>query len=208
LEQTLTIALLTLFAAMSPGPDFAIVTRNAVLHSRAAGIWTAAGIALGMLVHVAYCVIGVGLVLSRSVVLFTLIKFAGALYLIYIGWKGLTKKGPSRIPGERNGDAVCLSSAGALRMGFFTNALNPKATLFILSVFTQVIHPSTPMWEGSGYGLVMAAVAMSWFSFVAIFLSNPILKRRFQNHELLIERTMGALILFFGVSLALATVSR
>ena len=207
MEQALTIALLTLFAAMTPGADFAIVTRNAALRSRAAGIWTAVGIALGLLVHVAYCVVGVGLVLSRSVALFTLIKFAGALYLIYIGWKGLSKRDPSgATPGAQVAPTV-LSTAGAVRMGFFTNALNPKATLFVLSVFTQVVHRSTPMIEGAGYGLMMAGVAVSWFSFVAIFFSNPVFKRRFQRHELLIERTMGALILFFGVSLALATAS-
>jgi Putative threonine efflux protein len=83
--ELFTVATITILAVISPGADFAMVTRNSMMLSRRAGMLTAAGIALGVLVHVAYSLLGVGLVISRSILLFSLIKYMGAAYLVYLG---------------------------------------------------------------------------------------------------------------------------
>lgn len=88
----LTIAFVHLLAVASPGPDFALAVKNALSGSRSGALWTCAGIAAGILVHVTYCLLGIGLVISQSILLFTTIKWIGALYLIFIGWKALTSK--------------------------------------------------------------------------------------------------------------------
>ena len=83
--EAVAVATITILAVISPGADFAMVTRNSMMRSRRAGMLTSVGISLGVLVHVAYSMAGIGLLISRSILLFSAIKFAGAAYLIYLG---------------------------------------------------------------------------------------------------------------------------
>jgi len=143
--EFLTVALIHLLAVASPGPDFAVVVRESVTHGRKAGTWTAMGVGTAIFVHVGYSLLGIGLIVSQSIVLFNALKWAAAAYLLYIGIKALRAKpasatdAPVSLPvGER-------TARGAFTSGFVTNGLNPKATLFFLSLFTVVINPHTPL---------------------------------------------------------------
>jgi threonine/homoserine/homoserine lactone efflux protein len=74
LTQFFTIGLLMLLSAMLPGPDFALVTKNSILHSRRAGLFTSLGIGSAILVHITYCVLGLAVIISQSLLLFSVIK--------------------------------------------------------------------------------------------------------------------------------------
>ncbi|MCF5382824.1 LysE family translocator, partial [Pseudomonas syringae] len=144
--EFLTVALIHLLAVASPGPDFAVVVRESVTHGRKAGTWAALGVGSAIFLHVGYSLLGIGIIVSQSIVLFNALKWAAAAYLLYIGIKALRAKpaaatGDTAIkatPGER-------TARGAYISGFVTNGLNPKATLFFLSLFTVVINPHTPL---------------------------------------------------------------
>lgn len=77
----LTVFSLGLIAVISPGPDFALTLRNSLAYSRQAGICTAMGITVGHIVHATYCLVGIGAIISRSILLFNIIKWLGAAYL-------------------------------------------------------------------------------------------------------------------------------
>ena len=83
--EFLTIAVAHLFAVASPGPDFAVVTRQSVTGGTKAGLWTSFGVAVGILLHVGYCILGVALIVSQSPTLFNAMKYIAALYLFYLG---------------------------------------------------------------------------------------------------------------------------
>src|SRR3989344_4015691 len=85
----LTIALIHLLAVASPGPDFAIVLKQSLSQPRRIVYFTALGVGLGILIHVAYSLVGIGFIIARSIVLFSIIKWLGAGYLLFIGWKSL-----------------------------------------------------------------------------------------------------------------------
>jgi len=87
----LTVAALSALAAISPGPDFAMVVKNS-FSSRKAGLFTSLGVACSILLHASYCIMGLTLIISKSLLLFNIIKYIGAAYLIYIGIKGLLSK--------------------------------------------------------------------------------------------------------------------
>ena len=133
-----TVALLNLLAAVSPGPDFVMTVRNSLCYSRRAGIYTAVGISLALLVHLFYCAAGIGYIISKSVLLFSVLKMLGAGYLIYLGIGSILAKG-SRLDMMNEKAGTDLTKFQAFRMGFLTNVLNPKATLFFMSLFTLVI---------------------------------------------------------------------
>ena len=92
MTELIAVITITLLAVISPGPDFAMVTRNSLMLSRRAGMLTALGIGLGVLVHVTYTLVGVGLLIQQSLWLFNAIKLVGAVYLIYLGVKMLRAK--------------------------------------------------------------------------------------------------------------------
>lgn len=205
LTQLLTVAIVHLLAVMSPGPDFAMVTRNSLIYSRRIAIYTSLGIALGISVHVAYSLLGIGFVISKSIILFNTIKYIGAAYLLYIGYKSLRAKPVAEVsPEVQVQTPKIISTRSAIWTGFLTNVLNPKATLFFLALFTQVIDPLTPKSIQLFYGVEMMAITFVWFSIVSILFSNSLIKSkvsRFQHH---IERATGAVLIALGIKVALA----
>lgn len=199
--ELVTVATITILAVISPGADFAMVTRNSMVISRRAGVLTAVGISLGVLVHVAYSLLGVGLVISRSETLFGLIKYLGAAYLVWLG-VGMLRARPAE-PGAAK--LPPLSDFGALRRGFLTNATNPKTTLFVVSLFTQVVSPRTPLPVQLGYGAFMSLAHLAWFVLVALAFSSVPAQRAVASARHHVERGIGGVLVCLGLTLALAS---
>lgn len=205
MTELLAVVTITLLAVISPGPDFAMVTRNSLVLSRRAGVLTALGIGLGVLVHVSYTILGVGLLIQQSLWLFNAIKLVGAAYLVWLGVKMLRTK-----PGGTLADGAVtpLSDLAALRTGFLTNALNPKTTVFIVSLFMQVVRPDTSLAVQAGYGAFISVAHIGWFSLVAVCFSAGAVRERLLAVRHWIDRAFGGLLVSFGVLLALARGSR
>lgn len=204
LTQFLTVVVVHLLAVMSPGPDFVIVAKNSLTYSRKIAIYTAMGVALGISVHVLYSILGIGLIISQSIILFTIIKYIGAAYLLYIGYKSLrAKPSTSEVVAVKNVQDISVGSA--VRTGFLTNALNPKATLFFLAVFTQVIDPSTSIMIQGLYGIEMMVMTFVWFSIVAILFTSKALRNKIQKVQHRVEQVTGAVLIALGIKVALAS---
>lgn len=197
-----TVALIHLLAVASPGPDFAIVVRESVAHGRRAGTWTALGVGTGIFVHVAYSLLGIGLIVSQSIVLFNALKWLAAAYLFYIGIKALRAKPAAPGSLEVVGDGAERSPRGAFMTGFVTNGLNPKATLFFLSLFTVVINPHTPLPVQAGYGVYLALATALWFCMVAQLFSHQRVRAGFARMGHWFDRLMGTVLIGLGVKLA------
>jgi threonine/homoserine/homoserine lactone efflux protein len=99
------------------------------------------------------------------------------------------------------------SGIAALRLGFLTNALNPKATLFFVSLFSVVISPGTPIALQAGYGIYMALATGLWFAMVAVFFTLPRVRRGFNRFGHWLDRLMGGVLLLLAGQLLLSTVS-
>ncbi|MDZ7889208.1 MAG: LysE family transporter [Pseudomonas sp.] len=199
--EFLTVALVHLLAVASPGPDFAIVLRESVSNGRHAGIWTALGVGSGILLHVGYCLLGIGLIVSQSIVLFNLLKWLAAAYLIYIGIRALQAR-PADPASAELAPLAARSPRAAFVRGFVTNGLNPKATLFFLSLFTLVISPQTPLLVQAGYGLYLALATAVWFCAVALLFSQARVRRGFVRLGHWFDRLMGAVLVGLGIKVA------
>lgn len=204
LPEFFAVVVIHLLAVMSPGPDFVMILRNSLIYSRKVGIYSAIGLGLGILVHVTYSLIGIGLIISQSIVLFSMLKFIGAAYLIYIGYMSLRAK-PHREQGSEEMQHRDLGKFAAIRMGFLTNVLNPKATLFFFALFTQVINPHTPKAIQVLYGLEMSAMTFVWFALVAAIMSHERIKARFVSVQHYVERAFGAILIALGIKVALSS---
>ncbi|MDR6973632.1 RhtB (resistance to homoserine/threonine) family protein [Streptomyces sp. 3330] len=201
MTELLAVALITVLAVVAPGADFAMIVRNSYLYGRRTGLLAATGVAAGVLVHVTYTMLGVGLLIASSTVLFTLIKLTGAAYLIYIGVRTFRTRGEVEV--DLTGKTE-LTPLAALRAGFLTNVLNPKTTLFVVSTFSQVVSPGTALRQQLGYGLFMSLAHLLWFGVVAVFFSHDRMRTLMLRGQKVLNKVIGSALAGLGVSLALA----
>ena len=200
----LTLAFVHLLGVASPGPDFAIIVKQSIGQPRRNVLLTAVGIGLGIFVHVGYSLLGIGFLIAQSIVLFSIIKFLGAGYLLFLGWKSLTAKRTHTEFSAATSSAV-QSGAKALRIGFLTNVLNPKVTLFFLALFTQVIDPHTSLPVQLFYGTYMAGATIVWFSMLGSVLTMNVVRRSLDAVHLWAERFMGVVLIALGLKVALTS---
>ncbi len=198
--QLLTVTLVALLAVISPGPDFVIVSRNSLLYSKKVGLFTAFGIALGTMVWITLSLAGVSLILSKAVIVFTVIKYVGAAYLIYIGWKCIRAKTMDFDKDQKKEREISVREA--FMTGFVTNLLNAKAALFFVSFFSVILSPETPVFMRVAYGVEISLIALIWFSLVATILSIGPIKSFFQKVGVWFERATGAILIALGAKLA------
>lgn len=192
LTEFVTIAIAHLLAVMSPGPDFAVVSRYSVRYGMALGCIIAIGIGVGILVHIAYSLLGVALVIHRTPWLYQTLLVAASGYFIWLGWQAM--RAPAVAQQIDASQAQPLSTTKAFVLGFVTNALNPKATLFFLALFTTVIAPQTPTLVKAGYGLYMAVATMAWFSLLSVMLGNTYVRQLLLAKGYWFDRAMGAFL--------------
>ena len=186
--KAFSLFLISLLGAMSPGPDFVIVTRYALLGSRKAGLLATLGVTLALVIHVTYCSLGLAVLLTESKGIFHFIQALGSLYLAYLGIRLLI---PSNKKEGKKGDI----HQKAFFAGFLTNLLNPKAIFFILSLFTQFIDPSSPIGVLFIYGSLIPVAALLWFSFLTVFITHPYFNQHFAKIQKGLEKGMGILLL-------------
>lgn len=210
-SEFLTIAVAHALAVASPGPDFAIVLKQSLTKGRRTAIWTSLGIGAGISLHVAYSLLGISLLIAKSPVAFSVLKYVGAAYLAWIGVQALRSRpraaGAAAVaPGASDGKGADQPRKHtAFALGFLTNALNPKATMFFLALFPMAVSASTPKLVQLGYGIWVILSTAAWFSFVSIVFTRPEVRDRFLRVGHWIDRALGVVFLGFAASLAFAT---
>ena len=201
MQEFLSISLLIMLAAISPGPDFAIVTKNSLSHSRETGIYTALGVSVSLLIHSVYCILGLAIVVSQSLLAFNLIKYVGAAYLIYIGLKSLWGKREAATFNMKHAKKA-MTRFQAFYQGLLCNLLNPKAIMFLLAFFTLIVKPGHALSTEMGYGVEIAFIHMIWFSSLAMMLTHDYVKAGLNRVQYYVVKAMGALLVAFGVRIA------
>ena len=178
-----------------------MVVRQSLQYSRKTGIYTAIGLGLGIAVHITYCLAGIALIISKSILLFNIIKITGAIYLFYIGFQVfLSKADDIEIKNfEKKQD---ISSLMALKVGFLTNVLNPKATLFFMSMFTVFIPEVTPNIILAIISIVMILMTIIWFICVSLFFTQPKVQIVFNKFQKIFNKIFGGLLMALGVKIA------
>mgnify|MGYP000128152200 CR=1 FL=1 len=195
-SELMTLAVVAMMMAMSPGADFALVTRNSIGISRSAGLQTSMGITLGIWVHVIYCISGLALVINTSPALFNIIKYGGALYLIYLGISSLSLKDKS--VSEQETDIHDKPSFKYIMVGFMSNALNPKTTLFFLGIYSQLVTLDTPFILQLLYGGIISVAHLCWFFSLSYLLSHEKFINIFQKYQVIVIRALGIALIAFG----------
>jgi RhtB (resistance to homoserine/threonine) family protein len=192
------VGLIHLVALVSPGPDFVVACRNSLLYSRTIGIYTAVGFGLGICVHISYAVFGLSWLIANNELIFTFIQYLGAFYLMLIGIQSL-RSFQSHIEQETTTASSRISTFRAVRIGFITNVLNPKATLFFLSLFSTMLNPTVGELTLVVIAVLLVVTTILWFSLVALLISHPRFTTVLRRYEKTVHQFFGVLLIGIGV---------
>lgn len=199
LTEFFIIATTIQIALMSPGPDFIVTLRQTINYGRKYAYFSSLGIGFGILIHLGYTLLGIGLVLKNFPYFLDIVRILGALYLVYLGI-GSFISNSSKIK-VKNEKKLNYSYKKSFFVGFFTDLLNPKATIFFLSVFTAIVSIDTPMYIQSLYGLYCIFANIFWYMLVANILSRKKNLDLFNKHQNIIEKVIGVLLVLLGTKL-------
>ena len=199
LTEFILVTSLQLFVLIMPGPDYILVVSNATFNSRRHGIFTGFGITCGFTVLLIACMSGLALIVKESALLYSLISWFGAGYLLYLGsslWYQTLKKSQSTQTLTQIPQVTYWQS---WRQGMLCNLLNPKALLFLFGLFTLVINEHTPIsWQVS-YAAVMIINTFIWFYLVSILVTHPMAERYLHRVQHWIQPILGTLLILYAI---------
>jgi len=201
MAELIAVSAIAALMAVIPGADFVMVTRTSIRNGRWAGLYTTFGVCISICIHATYSIAGLAVVIANSVWIFSMIKYLGAAYLVYIAWQLLTTR--ELLTNNQPIENDKISRFSALSLGFMSNILNPKAPIFFISIFTQVVSLDTPLVMQISYGIIIAMAHLIWFGSVALLLSHPSLLPCFNKHKKKIDNVAGIILILFSVKLTL-----
>ena len=194
------VASLALIA--TPGQDMLYVVTRSLAQGRFAGVCSAAGVCLGILVHTALAALGVGAILHASETLFVALKFAGAAYLVYLGLRLLLSREAAR---QLNAEGARLSPLALIWQGVLSNVTNPKIVLFFFAFLPQFVDPASahPTRDLVFLGVLYAVLALpikTGVGLAAGSLSERVLRR--PSAIMWMNRFSGTVLIALGLRLA------
>ena len=199
LNSILTLVVIHFIATVSPGPEFMLISKEALTKGRKAGFISLAGTLSGLGIHILYSALGLAAVLASSPQALLAIQILGGSYLIYLGIKGLRAQ-PA--VAEQNIEPENQSSDSywqIFRAGFICDVLNPKAPVYYVTLFTLVLSPDMPVQHLMIYAACIMAIHFSWFALVVLLLSTPVINQRFKQISHWIDRVLGGAMVLIGV---------
>ncbi|WP_117884833.1 LysE family translocator [Aureibaculum luteum] len=204
IENFITFIVTALFFIMAPGIDTVFVLNKSIEQGRESGVKATLGVSTGVLTHTFFAALGLSVLLANSSFAFTIIKYVGAVYLIYLGVLKLKTRGELLPKTEEINTKKKTKSA--FWSGFLTNTLNPKVALFFLAFFPQFINPAqiqNPI-PFIMLGFTYAVIGIVWFLCLTLFAS--IFSSKIRNNPkvgLWLNRFSGLVFILMGIKIAL-----
>ncbi|PAY13831.1 LysE family translocator [Bacillus sp. 7705b] len=204
MENYLLFIFTAILIIIMPGPGFALVTKNTLSHGKKGGIKTVLGTVSGMMIHTVMATLGLSAILMKSAILFTIIKYAGAVYLIYLAVKSIksafSKK--ENIIVTEDAKVKVTSTVKSFRQGFITAILNPKTTVFFLSFLPQfIVSNQSHFFQFLFLGLTFTILTGIWYLFYIVLIHKLRIFLKKESINRTIEGVMGTVLLAFGIRL-------
>jgi RhtB (resistance to homoserine/threonine) family protein len=183
-----------------------LVIKHAATQPRRVALATTLGINVGVMVHISYCIAGLALIISQTPWLFSLLKYAGASYLIWIGAQALFARRSSTHTTEhaQSANAGHLRPLQAFGQGLLCNLLNPKVTLFFFSVFTQLMNPSSTIADRLTMGSIICTLSLLYWPLLVLFVQHRFIQTLLHRIQRSINRVLGAALIALGAKVALS----
>lgn len=190
---------LTLFIVISPGVDFALITKRTLSAGKGDGIKMAIGLTSGALIHTLAAAFGLSIILMKSALAFEVIKYLGAFYLIYLGISSFMNKKKQQ---NQDGIYVTPVQKSAFKQGLISNTLNPKVAIFFLTFLPQFVDPQVnASFQFIILGVGYALLSILWFMTIVFFLGYVRKWLMSSKVQATIDRITGLVLIGFGTKL-------
>ncbi|MEL6561890.1 MAG: LysE family translocator [Bacteroidota bacterium] len=188
---------------LSPGPDMIFIISQTSRRGISSGFASVFGIWIGTFVHVIFAALGLSAILMTSAIAFSIVKWIGAMYLIWIGIQSIRSKGSNNFKIDEDGASKNLHKS--LRQGFLVSLLNPKVAIFFLAFLPQFVEPNAGTVSSQLFlhGSLIIVVA-AFIEIPMILISSKFIKYLNKNEKvsLWIDRGLGSLLILLGLKLA------
>lgn len=200
----ISIVLINLVWVISPGPWFLIVVKNALKYWKSWWFFTWIWIALWDLTHMIYCFLGIWVLISNSLVLFTILKFIWAWYLVYLWIKSFLSKSKTSLDiNEHQKILKAPNYKECFKNWYLITIVNPKATLMFLWIFSTILTPEIHLFKSLLVIFFMFLNPIIWFLIVSIFFNNKKIKNLFLKYELIINKIFWIFLTLFWILIIL-----
>ena len=202
MENFYLFVIMSAMLILLPGPDTAIVTKNTLAGGSTKGIHTLLGTTCALLIHTLAAVAGLSAIIVKSAVLFSFFKYAGALYLVYLGVKSILSLRKSSLTEELSQDNK-YKNKSYFKQGFLTNILNPKVAVFFLTFLPQFVNTgSDPLAPFLLMGITYAVLTAVWFLLYIFLIDQISTFMKKPNTTKVLEALTGTVLIGFGIKLA------
>ncbi|PKF51851.1 LysE family translocator [Enterovibrio nigricans] len=197
----LSLVLVCMLGAMSPGPSLVVMVRHSLAGGRLHGIAAAWAHALGVGLYAVLTLLGLAVVLQQSPIVFKVIAYAGAAYLAWLGIKSIRANGGVAAKLEKGEKTSLLEAA---RDGAMISVLNPKLALFFLALFSQFVAVGTDITSRSIIVLTPIVIDGLWYTVVALVLSSSRMLEKLKQRAVLIDRLCGVVLIGLAARVVVA----
>ncbi|MGL5952020.1 MULTISPECIES: LysE family transporter [Providencia] len=202
-QTSIMVATIAALGMLSPGPDFFLIIKNSARYQRSAAMMTALGIIVAIALHMSYCVAGLAVLITTTPWLFNVLKYAGAAYLIWIGIKSLMPQSAQQVDLNLT-QHERVSFKKAFMQGFLCNLLNPKATLFFLAIFTQVLSVDSTFSEKLWFAFIIWGLAVIYWPILVLLIQSAPVRKWLSKVQKYVDKVLGVVLVAFGIRVALS----
>lgn len=210
MENFYLYVIMCILLIILPGPDTAITTKNTITFGRSGGIKTMFGSCCALLIHTSAAVVGLSAIIVKSALLFSVFKYVGAVYLVYLGIKtllALRVREEASTTSERRTNSK-YESKSCFKQGFLTNILNPKVAVFFLTFMPQFLNSSNNTFiPFLIMGITYTVLTTVWFLFYIYLINQISTFMKKPKTQTFIEGMTGTILIGFGIKLALEKVA-
>lgn len=202
-DTLILVITISCLGMISPGPDFFLVLKNSLSYNRKMALMTCLGVISAIAIHMSYCVAGIAVLITATPWLYNALRYAGAAYLLWIGVKALLAKSSGTAYVSKQALELNVTAKAAFMQGLLCNLLNPKATLFFLAIFTQLLNASSTMVDKLVVAFIIWLEAAIWWPMVVFVFQTQIVQRRYFKLQIIIDKLLGVILILLGVKVAL-----
>ncbi|MCX8585562.1 MULTISPECIES: LysE family transporter [unclassified Gilliamella] len=202
-DTLILVITISCLGMISPGPDFFLVLKNSLSYNRKIALMTCLGVISAIAIHMSYCVAGIAVLITATPWLYNALRYAGAAYLLWIGVKALLAKSSGTAYVSKQALELNVTAKAAFMQGLLCNLLNPKATLFFLAIFTQLLNASSTMVDKLVVAFIIWLEAAIWWPMVVFVFQTQIVQRRYFKLQLIIDKLLGVILIVLGVKVGL-----
>jgi len=202
LHLWLSFVVICIMGALSPGPSLALVIKNTLAGGTPQGYATAISHGLGVALYAAITATGIAVIIVKSPLIFSIIQYTGAAFLLYLGVKSLLSKKDSQVFSEDN--TASLAQVNGWRDGFLIAFLNPKLAIFFLALFSQFLGEEASSQQKVIMTVTVGSIDAIWYGLVTFMLSRGNIISRLRANSHIVDKVTGSFLILLAARVVIS----